>query len=57
MRSQANQLWQHQSLPIDRLTRAILAERLTHGASETTDGALAALIAERDRIERVGWFN
>jgi hypothetical protein len=51
----AARIW-HSWLQIDRATRAILAERLTHGPSETTDRALATLIAERQRIERAGWF-
>jgi hypothetical protein len=49
----AEHLWLH----IDRLTRAILAERLTHGPSDRLDRVLAAVIAERERIERAGWFN
>jgi hypothetical protein len=52
----AARLW-HPWLRIDRATRAILAERLTHGPSERTDRRLAAIIAERQRIERAGWFN
>jgi hypothetical protein len=53
---EAARLW-HPWLRIDRLTRAVLAERLTHGPSETTDRALAAIIAERQRLERAGWFH
>jgi hypothetical protein len=37
--------------------QTILAERLTHGPSQTSDRALAASIAERQRIERAGWLN
>jgi hypothetical protein len=53
---QAARLW-HPWLRIDRLTLVLIAERLTHGPSDTTDHRLAGIIAERQRIERAWWFN
>jgi hypothetical protein len=53
---QAARLW-HPWLRIDRLTRVLIAERLIHGPSDTIDHRLAGIIAERQRIERAGWFN
>jgi hypothetical protein len=53
---QAARIW-HPWLRIERATRALLADRLTHGPNETIDCALAAIIAERQRIERAGCFN
>jgi hypothetical protein len=52
----AARLW-HPWNWIDRITRALIADRLTYGPTETTDRRLAAVIAERQRIERAGWFN
>ena len=49
-------LW-HPWLWIERITRAVIVDRLTHGPSERTNLRLAAIIAERQRIERTGWFN
>jgi hypothetical protein len=49
-------LW-HPWLWIDRLTRVLIADRMTHGPTDTTDRRLAAVIVERGRIERAGWFN
>jgi hypothetical protein len=57
MHDQRRQPWRHPWLCIERLTRAILAERLTDGPSERLDRVLAAVIAERERIARAGWFN
>jgi hypothetical protein len=49
--------WQHPWLRVERATRAIIAARMTHGATATSDRAVAAIIAERENIERAGWFN
>ncbi len=49
--------WQHPWLRIELSTRAVLADRLERGPTTTTDYALAQVIAERQSIERAGWFN
>jgi hypothetical protein len=49
-------IW-HPWLRVDHAIRSLLADRLTHGPSETIDRALAAVIIERQRIERAGWMN
>ncbi len=50
-------VWQHPWLRIERAIRAILADRLTRGATETADQVLMTRIREREEIERAGWFN
>ena len=42
---------------VDRRIRVLLAERLERGATDELDRQLAALIAERERVERAGWFS
>src|SRR5262245_57861770 len=42
---------------VERRTRAILADRLSFGASRTVDAALSKVIAERRRVALEGWFN
>ena len=49
--------WQHPWLRIELAIRAIIADRLTRGPSESVDQVLMARIKERERIQRVGWFN
>ncbi len=49
-------LW-HPWLRIERAIRAILADRLTRGATEVVDRVLMARIREREQIERAGCFN
>ncbi len=49
--------WQHPWLRIELSTRAVLADRLGRGPNMTADRALAQIIAERQSIERAGWFN
>ena len=41
---------------LDRRIREVFAERMERGATDERDRRLAALIAERDHIERAGWF-
>src|SRR5262249_21666100 len=48
--------WQHPWLHIERFLRALIGERLIHGASDERDSALAAVIEQRQQIERAGWF-
>jgi len=48
---------QHPWLSIELALRAILADRLTRGASAKVDQVLMARVRERERIERAGWFN
>ena len=50
-------MWWHPWVQVERRTRAILADRLSFGASETGDAALSKLIAKRERIALEGWFN
>ena len=50
-------MWQHPWLRVERLIRSILADRLTRGPSESLDQVLMARIKERERIQRMGWFN
>ena len=50
-------VWWHPWLQIERHTRAILADRLSFGASQTVDAALSKVIAERRRIVLAAWFN
>src|SRR5678815_5996430 len=54
-RSYVSQVWWHPWVRLERRTRAILADRLSLGASWTVDVALSRLIAERRRIARQGW--
>jgi len=49
--------WQHPWLRAELAIRAVLADRLTRGASATIDQVLAARVKERERIARAGWFN
>lgn len=49
--------WMHPWLRVERATRAVLADRLTHGGSEPGDRKLLALISARKAIARAGWFN
>jgi hypothetical protein len=42
---------------LDRRIRAVIAERLTRGASDDIDHRLAALILQRDSVARAGWFS
>jgi len=50
-------VWWHPWLQIERHTRAILADRLSFGASQTVDAALSKVIAERRRIVLAAWVN
>src|SRR5437879_12429605 len=45
---------QHPWLRIELAIRAVLADRLTRGASERVDQVLMARVMEREQIERVG---
>ena len=49
-------LW-HPWVRVERAIRAVLADRLTRGPSVRVDQVLMARVKERERIERVGWFN
>jgi hypothetical protein len=42
---------------VPRAIRAILADRMTDGAGELVDRALAAVLVQRQQIERAGWFS
>jgi hypothetical protein len=48
-------LW-HPWLRIERLTRIAIAARLGEPGT-VADRALAAVLAQRRRVERAGWFN
>ena len=50
-------VWWHPWLQVERRTRAILAHRLSFGASGTVDAVLSQVVAERRRIALAGWFN
>ena len=50
-------MWQHPWLRIERLIRALLADRLTRGPSASLDEALMTRIKEREEIQRAGWMN
>ena len=50
-------MWLHPWLRVELATRAVLADRLTRGPSESLDQVLMARIKERERIQRMGWFN
>jgi hypothetical protein len=47
----------HPWLYIDRIVRAVLAERMTYGATDELDRVLMLVARKRDEIERAGWFN
>ena len=47
-------MWWHPWVQVERRTRAILADRLSFGASRTVDAVLAKVMAERERIARGG---
>src|SRR5262249_23566730 len=49
--------WQRPWLRIELAIRAVLADRMTRGASEKVDRALMTLVEERERIARAGWFD
>src|SRR5215470_12027275 len=50
-------MWWHPWLLVERRTRAVLADRLSSGASQMVDAVLAKMIAERKRLARAGWFH
>ena len=47
----------HPWITLDRRLRALIAERMERGASDKLDRLLAALIADRDALQREGWFS
>jgi hypothetical protein len=44
-------------ITLDRKIRELLAERMENGATDQLDRRRAALIEERRRVERAGWWN
>ena len=46
----------HPWLRIEQATRAVLGARLTNGATEAVDQALAVVMIEQETIARAGWF-
>ena len=49
--------WQHHWPRIERILRVVLGDRMSHWASDERDRAMAAVIEQRQQIERAGWFN
>jgi hypothetical protein len=44
-------------IELDRRIRALIAERLEHGATDELDAKILAAAAEREELERKGWFS